>query len=82
MCTDTHALNAEHVEGRKILQKAKNIHFDGEDEFYLEMLSYDELVALCKIQNALPMEVYLDAIEMEDGEDDKEMDKETDKEDK
>lgn len=64
MCTDTHALNSEHVEGRKILQKAKNIHFDGEDEFYLEMLSYDELVALCKIQNALPMEVYLDAIEM------------------
>lgn len=64
MCTDTHALNAEHVEGRKILQKAKNIHFDGEDEFYLEMLSYDKLVALCKIQNALPMEVYLDAIEM------------------
>lgn len=64
MCTDTHALNAEHVEGRKILQKAKDIHFDGEDEFYLEMLSYDELVALCKIQNALPMEVYLDAIEM------------------
>ena len=64
MCTDTHALNVEHVEGRKILQKAKNIHFDGEDEFYLEMLSYDELVALCKIQNALPMEVYLDAIEM------------------
>lgn len=64
MCTDTHALNAEHVEGRKILQKAKNIHFDGEDEFYLEILSYDELVSLCKIQNALPMEVYLDAIEM------------------
>ena len=64
MCTDTHALNAEHVKGRKILQKAKNIHFDGEDEFYLEMLSYDELVSLCKIQNALPMEVYLDAIEM------------------
>ena len=64
MCTDTHALNAEHVEGRKILQKAKNIHFDGEDEFHLEMLSYDELVTLCKIQNALPMEVYLNAIEM------------------
>lgn len=64
MCTDTHALNAEHVDGRKILQKAKNIHFDGEDEFHLEMLSYDELVMLCKIQNALPMEVYLDAIEM------------------
>lgn len=64
MCTDTHALNAEHVDGRKILQKAKNIHFDGEDEFHLEMLSYDELVMLCKIQDALPMEVYLNAIEM------------------
>lgn len=64
MCTDTHALNAEHVEGRKILQKAKSIHFDGEDEFHLEMLSYDELVRLCQLQNALPMQVYLDAIEM------------------
>lgn len=64
MCTDTHALNNEHVEGRKILQKAKNIHFDGEDNFYLQMLSYDQLVQLCRVQNALPMEVYLDAIEM------------------
>lgn len=64
MCTDTHALNKEHIEGRKILQKAKDIHFDGEDNFYLEMLSYDELVRLCQLQDALPMEVYLDAIEM------------------
>lgn len=64
MCTDTHALNSTHVEGRAILQKAKNIHFDGEDRFRLEMLSYDELVALCREQDALPMDVYLDAIEM------------------
>nr|DAH60716.1 MAG TPA: DNA polymerase III, alpha subunit [Caudoviricetes sp.] len=64
MCTDTHALNKEHIEGRKILQKSKDIHFDGEDNFYLQMLSYDELVRLCQIQNALPMDVYLDAIEM------------------
>lgn len=64
MCTDTHALNNEHVEGRKILQKSKNIHFDGEDNFYLQMLSYNQLVRLCQVQNALPMEVYLDAIEM------------------
>lgn len=63
MCTDTHALNAEHVEGRSILQKAKNIHFDGEDKFHLEMLSYDELVSLCKQQDALPIDVYLDSIE-------------------
>lgn len=64
MCTDTHALNSTHVEGRAILQKAKNIHFDGEDRFHLEMLSYDELVELCRKQDALPMKVYLDAIEM------------------
>lgn len=64
MCTDTHALNSTHVEGRKILQKAKNIHFDGEDKFHLEMLSYDDLVNLCRQQNALPIDVYLNAIEM------------------
>ena len=64
MCTDTHALNSAHVDGRRILQKAKNIHFDGEDKFHLEMMSYDELVQLCRMQDALPMDVYLDAIEM------------------
>lgn len=64
MCTDTHALNAKHVEGRSILQKAKNIHFDGEDKFHLEMLNYNDLVNLCKQQDALPMDVYLNSIEM------------------
>ena len=64
MCTDTHALNSTHVDGRRILQKAKNIHFDGEDKFHLEMMSYDELVQLCRMQDALPIDVYLDAIEM------------------
>lgn len=63
MCTDTHSLNKQHVEARQILQKAKNIHFDGEDKFHLEFLNYDELVSLCKRQGALPMEVYLEAIE-------------------
>lgn len=63
MCTDTHALNSTHVEGRTILQKSKNIHFDGEDKFHLEMLSYEELVNLCRMQNALPLGVYLEAIE-------------------
>ena len=64
MCTDTHALNSIHVDGRRILQKAKNIHFDGEDKFHLEMMSYDELVQLCRMQDALPIDVYLNAIEM------------------
>ena len=64
MCTDTHALNSTHVEGRRILQKAKDIHFDGEDKFHLEMPSYDDLVDLCRKQNAFPIDVYLGAIEM------------------
>lgn len=63
MCTDTHALNAEHVRGRSILQKAKGIHFENEDNFHLEFLSYDELVDLCKKQNAIPLDGYLKAIE-------------------
>ena len=63
MCTDTHALNSIHVKGRSVLQKAKNIHFDGEDLFHLEMLSYGELFALCKQQNAIPLDAYQTAIE-------------------
>ena len=63
MCTDTHALNTEHVDARRVLQKSKNIHFDGEDNFHLEFLTYDELVDLCRQQNALPMEVYMESIE-------------------
>ena len=63
LCTDTHALNKEHIKGRAILQKAKNIHFDNEDNFHLEFLSYDELVELCKQQNAIPLDGYLEAIE-------------------
>lgn len=63
MCTDTHALNKEHVKGRSILQKSKGIHFDGEDNFHLEFLSYDDLIELCKQQDAIPMDAYLKAID-------------------
>lgn len=63
MCTDTHALNDRHVKARAIMQKAKGIHFDNEDNFNLTFKTYDELVELCKKQGALPMDVYLDAIE-------------------
>lgn len=63
LCTDTHALNKEHLEARAIMQKAKNVHFDGEDNFDLTFKSYDELIAMCKQQNALPMDVYLESIE-------------------
>ena len=63
LCTDTHALDKESVKGRLVLQKAKGIHFDNEDNFHLEFLSYDELIELCKQQNAIPFNGYLKAIE-------------------
>jgi len=62
-CTDTHSLNEEHAEGRKILQLSKNIRFDDEDGWDLTFKSYDELCAAYEKQNSLPKEVYLEAIE-------------------
>lgn len=61
--TDTHALNKEHMEGRKVLQRAKNIHFEEEDAWDLTFKSYDELVECYELQNSLPMDVILEAIE-------------------
>ena len=62
-CTDTHSLNEEHAEGRKILQLSKNIRFDDEDGWDLTFKSYDELCAAYEKQDSLPKEVYLEAIE-------------------
>lgn len=61
--TDTHCLNDEHVEGRKILQKAKNVFFSDEDDWDLTFKTYDELVAAYKTQNSLPENVYMQAID-------------------
>lgn len=61
--TDTHALNEDHMRGRSILQKSKNIHFDNEDGWDLTFKTYDELVAAYQKQDALPMDVVIEAIE-------------------
>lgn len=61
--TDTHALNEEHLKGRKTLQKAKNVRFENEDSWDLTFKTYDELILEYQKQNALPMNVVLDAIE-------------------
>jgi DNA polymerase-3 subunit alpha len=61
--TDTHALNAEHERGRSILQKSKGIHFDGEDMWDLKFKTYDELIRAYEIQNSLPLNVYMEAID-------------------
>ena len=61
--TDTHALNEEHLKGRKTLQKAKNVRFENEDSWDLTFKTYDELILEYQKQNVLPMNVVLDAIE-------------------
>ncbi|NBI30986.1 PHP domain-containing protein [Chengkuizengella marina] len=60
--TDTHALNQEHAEARKILMKAKGATYGDEDSFDLTFKNYSELVKMFKTQNALPRNVYLEAI--------------------
>ena len=61
--TDTHALNDDYMIGRMILQSRKGIHFDNEDDWDMTFKSYDELVNCYELQNSLPKEVYLSAIE-------------------
>lgn len=61
--TDTHCLNDTHIEGRSILQKAKNVFFSDEESWDLTFKTYDELVEAYRKQGALPEEVYLQAIE-------------------
>ena len=61
--TDTHCLNKEHAETRIVLQRGKNTFFDGEEGWDLTFKTYDELVECYRIQNSLPEDVYLSAIE-------------------
>lgn len=61
--TDTHVLNEEHEKGRSIMQQAKNIHFDGEDQWDLKFKTYEQLIDAYRGQHALPEGVYLQAIE-------------------
>lgn len=62
MGTDTHSINSYKAECRTIRQWSKRIEFSNEDEFDLTYKSYDELIEMCKQQNALSDEVYLEAI--------------------
>lgn len=60
--TDTHALNAEHLKGRSILQTSKNIHFDNEDGWDMSFKTYNELISAYEKQNVLPIDVVREAI--------------------
>lgn len=61
--TDTHNLDEYHAECRAIRLLSKNITFSNEDDFDLTFKSYDELIEQFEIQNSLPMNVVLEAIE-------------------
>ena len=60
--TDTHCLNNEHVLGRSILQKSKDVRFENEEMWDLTFKTYDELIKAYEMQNSLPKEVYIQAI--------------------
>lgn len=61
--TDTHCLNDTHIEGRKILQRSKNVFFSDEEGWDLTFKTYDELINAYDKQNALPKEIYMQAIQ-------------------
>lgn len=60
--TDTHALNDEHMDGRAMLQKGKNVRFANEDDWDLTFKTIDELINAYKKQNSLPLDVIYEAI--------------------
>ena len=60
--TDTHSSSKYKAECRKILQISKDSFYGEEDEFDLTWKSFDELVECFRIQNALPEEVWMEAI--------------------
>lgn len=61
--TDTHALNKVHMNGRKVLQKSKGVNFANEESWDLEFKSPDELIAAYRLQDSLPENVFIAAIE-------------------
>ena len=61
--SDVHAISKDHLMGRKVMQKSKGTEFHDEDECNLIWQDYDGMVNLFRKQNALPEQVYLDALE-------------------
>lgn len=61
--TDTHALNDMHLRARLLMQRSKDVHFADEELWDLTFKTYDELIEAYRIQNALPMDVVLEAVE-------------------
>ena len=60
--SDTHALDNLHMDGRAVLQKAKNVHFSNEDAWDLKFKSFDDLLSAYYMQQSIPMEAVKDAV--------------------
>lgn len=60
---DVHAITKDHLDGRKVMQRSKNVIFEDEDACDLVFKNYDEFIALFEIQNSVPKDIYMDAIE-------------------
>lgn len=60
---DIHYLDEEYKKGRALLQKRKKIHFENEDFWDCDFKSYENLVNCFKVQNSIPEEFYIKAIE-------------------
>ena len=62
--SDIHALTEEQMVGRKIMQQSKlKTPFEDEDKCNLVFMDYDEMVEAFGVQNVLPKQVYLNALE-------------------
>ena len=62
--SDIHALTKDHLLGRAIMQQSKLKNpFDNEDKCELCFMDFNEMVSAFAIQNAVPREVFMDALE-------------------
>lgn len=61
--TDTHSLNDDYEQARKILQKSRRVFFENEDNFDMTFKDYQSLVESYHKQNSLPESVVLEAID-------------------
>lgn len=60
--TDTHALNQDYADTRKVFLESKGASYGNEDKYDLTFKSYDEVVELFDKQGALLKSTYMEAI--------------------
>lgn len=60
---DVHAIDKDHMLGRAVMQKSKNVNFHDEDACDLSWKTHGEMVDAFEKQYALSKDIYLDAIE-------------------